>query len=188
MRASSVVVVAVMPCLGCFSTWDLAPTDLPTLRHFEAEGVIRMKDMRGEPFRFDKDTKLTFERDYPEGARGEAHRFSAIDGVDAHTLLGFDEGDRQVTVDLTDVYRVEAKNFSVGKTVGLSVGVTLGVAAVAAAVLAVASASSGGWGSGGLGGFSIGAFYADSVAFDIKESRRVGRALVAGGPTLSRTR
>jgi hypothetical protein len=151
-----VLLLVVLSCLGCYSTWDVAPKDLHTLKGFQANAEIPIRDTDGTVFMFDEGTDLTFERSKPgEGVRYESHRFSSIGQVDSNALSGVDDRNRGVTVDLTRVENVEAAKFSVGKTVGLSVGITVGVAAVAGIVLAVASSSLSG-GGGGWGGFSIG--------------------------------
>jgi hypothetical protein len=177
MKSRCVLLLAFAPCLGCFSTWDVVPKDLSTLRGFEGKDRVPMMDSAGSVFLFDRDTKLTFEHDDGRRERGaEAHRFSAIQGVDSYTLWGADERSRPLSVDLTDVSHVQATNFSASKTVGLSVGVTLGVAAAAAAIVAILSV-----GSLGFGGFGGTIGYVGAGRLGVGEPRGAGI-----GPTAAR--
>ncbi len=164
MKPRHVASLGMLACSSCYSTWDIAPTELSRLQGYRAPAAAAIADKDGADVRVDEDTRLRFER---KGYEPEDHRFASIDAVDQRALLGEEapptwvsgsgayEPDRsRVMVDLSEVSNVQARRFSVGKTVALSVGVSVvGTAAVAGIVLAVWAASDPlGSGFSGFGG------------------------------------
>ena len=174
-----IAVVAILSTAGCYSTWDVAPRELTHLKGFERPQEVELEDVEGSSFRFDGSTELSFDR--ADGTSPERHRFSSIDEVKGHTLQGLDDEHRSTLVELTHVERIEAKNFSVGKTVALSLGVTMGAATLAGIALAVVYAN--GFNDSGFGSsWSFGSGFAlreprasSSIAFASASPRGAGR-------------
>lgn len=128
-RSSLVTVTFFATTLtGCYSTWDIDPKSGVHLDGFR-EGQTRLLWTAGETPRsveFTSDTELHFRGD--DNLKGSA-KFRSIE-VQGTVLQGVEsEQGRPVTVDLSRVVEMEAKKFSVGKTVGLSVGLGLGIPA-----------------------------------------------------------
>jgi len=154
-RPSCLASLAVLACTSCYSTWDIAPTELQRLDGYRAPAAVRLRDRAGsdDQVRFDKDTVLRFSGEHHEP---EQYRFAAIGPVYPQALVGVEaRAGRPVTVDLTDVTTVTASRFSTGKTVALTVVVS--TVATSAAIAITLAAVSKGLGGGGFGGFSEGA-------------------------------
>jgi hypothetical protein len=125
-------------CLGCFSTWDIAPKSLRALDGYHEPDVAQIRDRNGDEVKFDRITELHFV-DGDEGHSARA-KFSQIQ-VHGSLFAGIMRPDgRPFTIDLSHVTAVEAKRYSAWKT-GLAIGVPVGVAVVLSTVLVALSLS-----------------------------------------------
>lgn len=151
-------------CTGCYSAWDISPRALTSLNGYRAPQTVKIADDHGEEVAFDPETELRFYG--PDGELQDKAKFASIDvkdsmftGVaraepdeggtldpwDASMLSVVRDGRRTLSVELsrtTRISKVQARKFSLGKTIAVSVGVPAGVAAVATLAIFVA-----GWGS-----------------------------------------
>ena len=111
---------------GCYSTWDVAPRSLSHLDTFRQGQTRQLEraDSNGEEVLFNADLQGP-----------------VLVGVERRQNAPF-------TVDLTRVAAVQARNFSVGKTVGLSIGLGIGVPVATFGLAIAIIAGSGGFGSG----------------------------------------
>ena len=101
----------------------------------ELPATLPLEDTAADPFEFDSDTQIRFRK--ADGLTLTTGNFAAID-VNGSVLTGRKrETDQPVTVDLTQVTAVEARKFSVVKTVCAAVGIPLGVATITAAAFMV---------------------------------------------------
>jgi hypothetical protein len=137
MKLISGLMVGVMvatTCSGCYSTWDIAPQELTKLNGYREPQKVPLADQEGSELEFDRRTELSFYT--AEGATQDKAKFSAID-VNGTVLSGAARGaPRTVNVDLATLSNVEARRFSVGKTVAAG-AIPLGVLTVAITVLYV---------------------------------------------------
>lgn len=132
---------------GCYSTWDVAPRSLSHLDTFRQGQTRQLEraDSNGEEVLFNADTELRFVD--VNGAKSAA-RLSSVD-LQGPVLVGVERRQNApFTVDLTRVAAVQARNFSVGKTVGLSIGLGIGVPVATFGLAIAIIAGSGGFGSG----------------------------------------
>ena len=132
---------------GCYSTWDVAPQSLVHLDTFR-EGQTRQIEEAGSPrdqVLFNADTELRF---VDVSGNQVAARFHSVD-LQGPVLVGIErKHNLPLSVDLTRVASVQARNFSVGKTVGLSVGLGIGVPVATLGLAIAVIAGLGGFGSG----------------------------------------
>ncbi len=141
-----VTAVATSTTTGCYSTWDVAPRSLVRLDSFRAGQTRQIERADGDgEVEFNADTEL---RILDIDGRGVAARLSSVD-VRGPLLVGVERSSNApITVNLARTASVQARRFSVGKTVGLSVGLGLGVPAATLGIAIAILASTGGFGSG----------------------------------------
>jgi hypothetical protein len=126
-------------CTGCFSTWDISPRELNRLNGYREPQVVPIADNNGKEVAFDPRTELRFYG--PDGEMQDKAKFASID-VAGSTFTGIARGERRtVSVDLSQVSEVQARKFSIGKTIAVGVGVPAGVALVLTIVVVAVAAS-----------------------------------------------
>ncbi len=117
-------------CTGCYSTWDIAPSEMKKLDGYHAPLGRMVRDKAGADVLVDTSTDLSFKA---SATTAEVHaKFDSID-VPADPpkyLSGARHGDGlRLWVDLDQVGRIRAKRLSESKTTALVFGV-LGATAV----------------------------------------------------------
>jgi hypothetical protein len=140
LRSSAVLAALLfMPCIGCYSTWDIAPRELIKLDGYRAPAAATIVDKRGHQVEVDPKTELLFIT-VNKIPVVEA-RFTSIDVREAPKewwLSGVLHGDgTAIRVDLNQIGRVKATRFSPGKTAvvvvvpvvatGIFIGLVVGV-------------------------------------------------------------
>ncbi len=132
---------------GCYSTWDVAPRSLvrlDTFREGQTRQIERANSDGGEVL-FNADTELRF---VDVNGGKVAARLSSVD-LQGGRLVGIERKQNlPISIDLSRVASVQARNFSVGKTVGLSIGLGIGVPIATFGLAIAIIAGSGGFGSG----------------------------------------
>jgi hypothetical protein len=131
-------VMIATTCSGCYSTWDVAPRELTKLNGYREPQQVPLVDQEGDTFAFDKRTELSFQT--AGGATQDKAKFSAID-VNGTMFSGAARGaPRTVNVELGTLSNVEARRFSIGKTVAAG-AIPLGVLTIAIVVIEVVAIS-----------------------------------------------
>ena len=126
-------------CSGCYSTWDVAPKELTKLNGFRDRQKVEIVDQDGDPFVFDRATELSFQT--ADGTVQDKAKFSSID-INGSMLTGAARGaPRTVSIDLNTLSNIEARHFSVGKTVAAGV-IPIGVATILLTAVYISALSS----------------------------------------------
>jgi hypothetical protein len=143
-RSLATVTFFAIAVTGCYSTWDIDPRSIVSLNGFREGETREIWTAEEDPaeVKFTSDTELRF-----QDATGVevSETFRAVH-VQGRMFVGVerDQG-TDIKVDLSRV-TVEAKNFSMGKTVGLSLGLGLGGPVFGTLVTVIVLASAGGSG------------------------------------------
>jgi hypothetical protein len=138
------LVAALMPCAGCFTTWDVPMKDVHYLDGYRAPvQQVATVTADGDEVVLDPGTQLHFQ----SGAEGPK-LVAKFDAIDVHVspgqwwIDGILHGDGQpVRVDLRHVTKISARRYSPGKT-ALAVAVptvTVFLAAMIPLLVAVAN-------------------------------------------------
>jgi hypothetical protein len=142
-RGAVLAAVLTLPCVGCYTTWDIAPRELGKLDGYRAPAPTVIFDTKDEKVVVDEGLELGFTaRDPAPGAPPLApyarqELVVKFDAIDVHVapnewwLSGILHGDKRwIRVDLNQVKKVVAQRYSHGKTAGLVIGCVAGTAAI----------------------------------------------------------
>jgi hypothetical protein len=146
MRTQSKCGRAVLAALlatnvGCYSSWDMTPKALAPIHDFHESDRVRLTDVDGSRFTFDKTSQLSFEG---QGTDGAFEKFTSIT-IGGPTFVGTTPDSRTLAVDLSQVRAVHVKRWSLWKTTALVSAITFGaLVTIAIIVLAAAPHNSGG--------------------------------------------
>lgn len=129
----SAVVLLLTVTTGCYNTFQLAPQELYKLDGYNDRGTVHLTSLDGDDVEVGPKTKLSL---YAASGQEQTAAYSSV-RINGNTMAArLRSTGAPVEIDLAQVIDVEARNFSVGKTVGLSVGIG-GALLVGVIVLAV---------------------------------------------------
>jgi hypothetical protein len=109
---------------GCFSTYRLEMAELSRLDGWRAERAQELRDVDGRALEFTGDTRLRWQ--FKEGFQRD-ERFTSL-SIQGDTLEGVKRrSNRPLRLDLSKLQKVEAVNYSPGKTAAWSLGFGVGL-------------------------------------------------------------